>query len=51
MRRILILRRPRPLFVVPLPLAPHSAVALDRLVAKIVGSVDTPTRKIFRLPR
>jgi hypothetical protein len=30
-----------------------SAVAreLDQLVAKIAGSVDTPKRKIFRLPR
>jgi hypothetical protein len=45
MQRILILRRPPPLFVVPLPLAaPRSAVVreLDQLVAKIAGSVDTP---------
>jgi hypothetical protein len=54
MQRILILRRPPPLFVVPLPLAaPRRAVAreLEQFVAKIAGSVDTPKRKICRLPR
>jgi hypothetical protein len=54
MRNILILRRPRQLFAVPLPLRPQrSAVAheLDQLVAKIAGSVDAPKRKILGLPR
>jgi hypothetical protein len=39
---------------VALPLAaPRSAVAreLEQLVGKMAGSVDTPKRKIFRLPR
>jgi hypothetical protein len=54
MLNILMLRRPRPLFAVSLPLRPQrSAVAheLDQFVAKIASSVDVPKRKIFGLPR